>query len=602
MKIKMVYGFYFVMLSMCFIAFPARANVFGISPGTEILYVTPDNPVTESVTVMRSSPTDEGKMDVTVGGDVPSAIKLNQGGGATLVFDVGQKSVEYTFTIDASRLEIGKTYNDTVSFIEKKDVNNIDEKKGNGIKFGVAETIKFHVVSQIEQKAMPIDVSLQKTFLKDVIVKNEKIEHIKRDISVSFDIKNNGNDEIINIPYSIEIYKKNIIIGASKGRYSTVIEPNQSATVKVSLNMQSYGDYVATLHLGDIKIEKRFSTRESLHDFFIREIKQPIFYVLLFSFAFILIVFGICFRKKYRNFLWLRFFGVITVLVAATVFLINVKLNTPLQESNYSSVAMNGQFILVQNTTEKTQTLYNLENGLSQGMTGLWNVFVTDNHHVVFFPNDNSERDRTKESFFVFNSEGIAPFSNSVFPGKVDFVTASPKNMYMLFTGKNYSGKQFICFLDVFETKPPDCNIFDSIMKSKTNNIFFDTKADQIIDFITDNGESFKYDLWKKEKSLLSNISNISKITYSKSRPVFNHAFQPDVFGIKTFGFTHSVFSLHSEFVQLSNTLILENEQKYGISSIYLLNIKQNKKAFIAKLNKGDQVYFLEKGDFITSP
>lgn len=586
----------------CFgIGFPVMtfASVFGMSPGKITLESLPNQTQSLFFTITRSNPSTEDTLSVSAGGTGAESIHLD--GGTVLVMPKGKESVAYPFTLNTTGLEIGHTYQPTISFINVRTEPGVLDG-ANQVQVGVTGKVDLKIVEKLTPLIEPRNLSRETVIPHEVYPVGMRVKNGKKSLGkvIQWEMVNQLSEPVQGIPFAITVFSGTKQISFERGIISQKIDPNGRVTESFNESFLHTGMYRIELSVGNRIVKKSVFVYDTSFGL------EPILHQPLIPFG--LFIFGLCIfglgRMQNKNegkrfrILNSASIGIISigVLWTAGLYVTLGRLQTvPLQDLHIQQDA----FFLVKSSGEKQ--FFNLQNGQAQGLNGSWKIFAANNEDFFVFPTDEKTKELTKQRFYLMRYDGITGSDLTQFSGTVESVEENREHSYVLLNGRDAHQKPFYCLAEVRATNGMNCLWMNQQIQKDVVAAHFSSENSHEVVLQTQDG-FFVYDIWMQTSASVALTAFPKGVVFSAAQDVLQPVWKRNDFCTFLFPAGRFLTAPQSLFKKITPTLYLEERIEHAQKNIYVIDEQKRQKAFLASVHENDQLFFLEKGSFITSP
>lgn len=576
------------------------AAAIGISPGSLVLETLPTERQTLSFRLSRANPSTDLFLGVTVSGPGSEAITLSS--GDLLKLPKGEQAVSYSFLLDARKLTLGESYAPVITFLAKDDEASLNED-GNKIQIAVNGKVNVRVVEKLTEEKKEQSFSVTQDVPEAIKITNVRVKKSDQSYTkeIFVDVLNTLPESIRGLPYEMNIFSQKTKVGSLRAHTSTLMESNKETSFSFPYTFSRPGIYRIELVLGKHTQTKHvlvFAPYLGMQ----RVLFSPIPPILFFVSALIAILVFIqkawLKRKGKISFLWISLFCLFAgVLWCANVFLLLGRFDSV----SLSDLALQKGMVYLKKEGGDDE-IFSLLTGNKQALLGEWNVFASSGENTFLFPSTNTSfGDGETGRFFRINNQGIMAAPTSVLPGVVLRVEESVDQSHVLFEGMTPENTRFTCLAEMRAFHQPNCSWMKGLGITDAEDVQFSKKTPQYV-LYKQQGRFFAYDLWM-QTTFLSQESGITIVsqkenTVSALTQKTEKGFLPWVFLGEEYFFFHPM----SEIFSLGDQLFLEVRSVGSEQEVFLLVPQKKQRAFLARVKKMDEIYFLKKGARITTP
>ncbi len=570
----------------CFYPSVAHAGAIALSPSQIYLTIVPGEKVTGEFYVQRAFPGEDELMDVSVRGEDVSMVSLD--GGEELLLPVGEPAVSYPFSIETSGLEIGNSYQWSISFIKQDtEVAGV----GSEVYLGVSGAIQLNVVDELPPEQQAVDLYSEDE--PGAYVTLQDIEPSFSEGAGLFDgfiwsFQNVSDTYVKNVPYVYELEREGRVVMSGRGKVIQVVAPGESLEVDVSAFARKSGEYKITVRVGD----KEVSTDQRFYYWDLHEWQMSTSQlVLILTGILVLLAFMVARRKK------LTLVILLAVLLLAAFGFVLFQSSQTFTLAELGGMSTESAPLALVVTPEGESIFVRLQDGEQQVFNGSWNIFGVSTGRAYAFSNDVE----TPAGHLV-GSAAVASFDLTRLPGIVDAVEENTYRSHVLFEGVDgETEKRFACVAEIVHAYAPDCVMLDSLISTDLSDATFASGDSRLVLF--QEGElTWQYDLWTAALTQVNTDQEEFSDEQIKVANVSSDAVLPQVY--RVFSYENQLHWIPEgmRVAVLSDRLFLLQKEENEKRHLYLADIDTGAYAFLTTVPSGGDLYTFQKGSFMTSP
>jgi len=578
----------FVLLFALQVFYPgtAQAGAIALSPSQIYLTIVPGEEVTGEFYVQRPFPGEDELMDVSVRGEDTSFVSLD--GGEELLLPVGEQAVSYPFSIETSGLEVGRSYEWSISFIKQDtEVAGV----GSEVHLGVSGAIQLNVVDQLPPEQQAVDVYSEDepgayVALQDIEPSFSEGAGLFEGFIWSF--QNISDTYVKNVPYAYAFERDGHIVMSGKGKAVQVLAPGESLEVDVSAFVRKSGEYKITVTVGD----KEVSTDQRFYYWHLYEWQMSTSQlVLILAGILVFVAFMVARRQK------LTVVMLLAILLFAAFGFVLFRSFQPFTPVELGDMSTDSAPLALVVTPKGESIFVRLQDGEQQVFHGSWNIFGVSTGRAYAFSNDVET-----PSGHLVGSTAVASFDLTRLPGIVDAVEENTYRSHVLFEGMDgETGKRFACVTEIVHAYAPDCVMLDSLISTDLGDATFASGDSRHVLF--QEGElTWQYDLWTAALMQVNTDQEEFSDEQIETANVSSDALLPQVY--RVFSYENQLHWIPEgmRVAVLSDRLFLLQKEEDEKRHLYLADIDTGAYAFLTTVPSGGDLYTFQKGSFMTSP